>query len=110
MATCASCGAASPDGFRFCGTCGTRLAEEAVRLAGQTDSHELRGQAQRALADVEDRRSGPARARAARERALRSLERKGNSVPATRILEQRGDQDDGDVPDQPTSARVESRP
>ena len=34
-----------------------RIAEEAVRLAGQTDSHELRGQAERALADVEDRRA-----------------------------------------------------
>jgi hypothetical protein len=65
MATCAWCGAASPDGFRFCGNCGTRLAEEAV---------------------------------------------KGNSVSATRILEQRGDQDDGDAPGQPTLARAESRP
>ena len=87
-----------------------RLAEEAVRLAGQTDSHELRGQAQRALADVEDRLSDPVGARAAREWALRAFERKGDSVSATRIREQLGERGDVDVPGEPTPARAESRP
>jgi len=81
-----------------------RLAEEAVRLAGQTDSYELRGQAQRALADVEDRRSEPAAARAAREQALRSFERKGDVVSAARIREQLGSTGDGGGPAEPASA------
>jgi len=87
-----------------------RMAEEAVRLAGQTDSYELRGQAQRALADVEDRRSEPAAARAAREQALRAFERKGDVVSAARIREQLGVRDDGDVSAEPAPSPLESQP
>ncbi|MCU0477752.1 MAG: hypothetical protein MUE92_03255, partial [Chloroflexi bacterium] len=36
MATCGSCGGASPDGFRFCGSCGTRLIDDAADGAGET--------------------------------------------------------------------------
>ena len=88
-----------------------RLAEEAVRLAGQTDSYELRGEAQRALADVEDRRAEPAAARAAREQAFRAFERKGDVVSAARIREQLGipGGGDGGHPGEPTPAPAESR-
>jgi predicted ATPase/class 3 adenylate cyclase len=87
-----------------------RLAEEAVRLAGQTDSHELRGQAQRALADAEDRLPDPARARATRERALSAFERKGDSVSAARIREQLRGWGDSDLPGETTRAPADSRP
>ncbi len=87
-----------------------RIAEEAVRLAGQTDSHELRGQAERALADVEDRRSEPAAARPARERALRAFERKGDSVSAERIREQLGAMGDAGATGGPPPAAAEARP
>ena len=87
-----------------------RMAEEAVRLAGQTDSHELRGQARAALADVEDGRSNPAGARAAREQALRAFERKGDVVSAARIREQLGVRDDGDMSAEPAPSPLESRP
>ena len=88
-----------------------RLAGEAVRLAGQTDSYELRGQAQRALADVEDRHSDPAGACAAREQALRAFERKGDVASAARIRKQLQIPDDGTtVPDEPASAPAEARP
>ncbi len=90
-----------------------RLAEEAVRLAGQTDSHELRGQAQRALADVEDRRSDPAAARAGREQALRSFERKGDVVSAARVraqLEEGVGSAAPDLPPEPGSVPTEARP
>ncbi len=90
-----------------------RLAEEAGRLAGQTDLHELRGQAQRALGDVEERRSEPAAARAAREQALRSFERKGDVVSAARIRGRLGLTDAAATPDlraEPSSAGAEARP
>jgi class 3 adenylate cyclase/tetratricopeptide (TPR) repeat protein len=90
-----------------------RLAEEAVRLAGQTDSYELRGQAQRTLADVEERRSDPAAARAAREQALRSFGRKGDVVSAARIRAQLGEQDAAatpDLPAEPASVMTEAQP
>jgi tetratricopeptide (TPR) repeat protein len=87
-----------------------RMAEEAVRLAGQTDSYGLRGEAQRALADVEDRRADSAGARAAREQALRAFERKGDVVSAARIREQLGVRDDGDVSAEPAPSPLESRP
>jgi hypothetical protein len=87
-----------------------RLAEEAVRLAGQTDSHELRGQAQRTLADVEDRLSDPVRSRATRERALASFERKGDSVSAARVRAQLRGTGDSHVPGETTRAQADSRP
>ena len=36
MATCGSCGGASPNGFRFCGICGTRLFDDAADGALET--------------------------------------------------------------------------
>jgi predicted ATPase/class 3 adenylate cyclase len=59
---------------------GRRLADEAARLAGQTDSLELRGQAQGALALAELARGETAMARAAFEKAATAFERKGDGV------------------------------
>ena len=59
---------------------GRRLADEAARLAGQTDSLELRGQAQAALAAADLARGETALARAAFEKAVTAFERKGDVV------------------------------
>jgi hypothetical protein len=69
---------------------GRRIADEAVRLAGQTDSLELRGVAAEALAAVDDRLGDAARARAGRERALAAFERKGDVTSAARLAAQLG--------------------
>ena len=61
---------------------GRRLADEAARLAGQTDSLELRGQAQAALGAADLARGEPAMARAAFEKAITAFERKGDVVSA----------------------------
>ncbi|HEY8167508.1 MAG TPA: adenylate/guanylate cyclase domain-containing protein, partial [Candidatus Limnocylindrales bacterium] len=36
MATCATCGGTNPDGFRFCGTCGSALAAGEPQVARET--------------------------------------------------------------------------
>jgi len=61
---------------------GRRLADEAARLAGQTDSLEMRGQAQAALAAADLARGEPAMARAAFEKAIAAFDRKGDVVSA----------------------------
>ena len=90
-----------------------RLAEEAARLAGQTDSYQLRGQAQRTLANVEDCGGDETRARASRELSLRAFERKGDLVSAARIREQLGvPGEGGDTAgvSEPAVAPAEARP
>ena len=62
---------------------GRRLADEAARLAGQTDSLELRGQAQVALAKADLSRGETAMARTALEKAASAFDRKGDVVSAT---------------------------
>jgi tetratricopeptide (TPR) repeat protein len=62
---------------------GRRLADEAARLAGQTDSLELRGQAQTALASADLVRGETALARSAFEKSITAFDRKGDIVSAT---------------------------
>jgi ATP/maltotriose-dependent transcriptional regulator MalT len=61
---------------------GRRLADEAARLAGQTDSLELRGQAQAALAAADLVRGETALARSAFEKSVTAFDRKGDVVSA----------------------------
>ena len=57
-----------------------RLADEAARLAGQTDSYQLRGEAYLVLAEMDEARGERLMARTAMEKAIAAFERKGSTV------------------------------
>jgi hypothetical protein len=57
-----------------------RLADEAARLAGQTDSYQLRGEAYLVLAEMDETRGERLMARTAMEKAIAAFERKGSTV------------------------------